>query len=56
MEGIVPALESSHAIAGAVVVAKEIGSGGDVVICRSGRGDKDAQTVSDMMPAVDNVL
>ncbi|KAJ5934435.1 tryptophan synthase [Penicillium verhagenii] len=48
-EGIIPALESSHAVAGAVRVAKELGPDKDIVICLSGRGDKDVQTVSDIL-------
>lgn len=49
LEGIMPALESSHAVAGAVRVAKELGPGRDVVVCLSGRGDKDVQTVARIM-------
>ena len=45
LEGIIPALESSHAIYGAIQLAKELGSGKDIVICLSGRGDKDIDTV-----------
>ncbi|KAJ5929209.1 tryptophan synthase [Penicillium verhagenii] len=48
-EGIIPALESAHAVAGAVRVAKELGPDKDIVICLSGRGDKDVQTVSDIL-------
>ncbi len=44
-EGIIPALESSHAIAKAVEIAKEIGKGGVVVVNLSGRGDKDVRSV-----------
>ncbi|KAJ6086125.1 hypothetical protein N7486_010406 [Penicillium sp. IBT 16267x] len=51
-EGIIPALESAHAVAGAVRVAKELGPEKDIVICLSGRGDKDVQTVSAMLPAL----
>ncbi|MDB2318120.1 MAG: tryptophan synthase subunit beta [Mariniblastus sp.] len=41
-EGILPALETSHAIAKGMEVAKERGKDEVVVICLSGRGDKDA--------------
>ena len=41
-EGILPALETSHAIATGIEVAKERGKDEIVVICLSGRGDKDA--------------
>lgn len=44
-EGIIPALESSHAVAYAVKLAKELGSGKIVAVCLSGRGDKDVDTV-----------
>ena len=40
-EGIIPALESAHAVIKAVEVAKEVGKGGIVVVNLSGRGDKD---------------
>ncbi len=43
-EGIMPAIETAHAVAGAVEVAKEIGSDGVLVVCHSGRGDKDVDT------------
>ncbi len=45
MEGIVPALESSHAIARLGDVAKAVGPDGVIVLCLSGRGDKDLATV-----------
>ncbi|MCB9733912.1 MAG: tryptophan synthase subunit beta [Deltaproteobacteria bacterium] len=48
-EGIIPALESSHAIAHAVVVARELGPDADVVVNLSGRGDKDTHTVAARM-------
>ncbi len=43
-EGIIPAIESAHAVAGALDVAREIGSGGTVLVTISGRGDKDMET------------
>lgn len=49
-EGIIPALESAHAVFGAMKVAKELGEGKNVVICLSGRGDKDVQSVADELP------
>jgi tryptophan synthase beta chain len=45
-EGILPALESSHAVAHARGVARELGPEALLVINLSGRGDKDLQTVS----------
>ncbi|EGF91810.1 tryptophan synthase, beta subunit [Asticcacaulis biprosthecium C19] len=46
LEGIIPALESSHAIARVGELAREIGKDGIVVLNLSGRGDKDIATVS----------
>ncbi|MFQ5938033.1 MAG: pyridoxal-phosphate dependent enzyme, partial [Acidiferrobacterales bacterium] len=45
-EGIMPALESSHALAYAATLARELGRGRVIVINLSGRGDKDIQTVA----------
>ncbi|MEH6675822.1 tryptophan synthase subunit beta [Phenylobacterium sp.] len=47
LEGIIPALESSHAIARLPDIAREVGKGGIVVMNLSGRGDKDVATVAD---------
>jgi len=48
-EGIIPALETSHAIYYAVKLAKELGPGKDIVITMSGRGDKDMPQVAKIM-------
>ncbi|MCE5324635.1 tryptophan synthase subunit beta [bacterium] len=45
-EGIIPALESSHAIAHVRKLAPSLGKNETVVICLSGRGDKDVHTVA----------
>jgi tryptophan synthase beta chain len=45
-EGIIPALESSHALAGALQVGKELGPDGLILVSLSGRGDKDVATAS----------
>ncbi|WP_042355414.1 tryptophan synthase subunit beta [Bacillus rubiinfantis] len=45
LEGIIPALESSHAIAFALKLADQLGPGKNIVVCLSGRGDKDVDTV-----------
>ncbi len=45
-EGILPALESSHAISGAIEIARERTSDEMVVVCLSGRGDKDANEIA----------
>jgi tryptophan synthase beta chain len=46
LEGILPALESSHAVAQAIKEAPALGAGKVLVICLSGRGDKDAFEVA----------
>lgn len=46
-EGIIPALESSHAFAGAFREASELSSEDCIIINQSGRGDKDIFTVAD---------
>ncbi|WP_160721090.1 tryptophan synthase subunit beta [Bacillus sp. USDA818B3_A] len=45
LEGIIPALESSHAVAYAVKLAAEMKETERIVICLSGRGDKDVDAV-----------
>jgi tryptophan synthase beta chain len=45
-EGIIPALESAHALHGAAELARELGRDGIIVVNLSGRGDKDMQTVA----------
>ena len=45
-EGIIPALESAHALVGALAVGRELGPGGLLVVNLSGRGDKDVDTAS----------
>ncbi|MBD3181886.1 tryptophan synthase subunit beta [Candidatus Poribacteria bacterium] len=44
-EGIIPALESAHAVAHAMKMAPKLDPSEIIVICLSGRGDKDVQTV-----------
>lgn len=44
-EGIIPALESAHAVAYTTKLANEMDSGQSLVICLSGRGDKDVEQV-----------
>lgn len=50
LEGIIPALESAHAIFGGMELAKTMKPGEDIVICLSGRGDKDVQSVAEELP------
>jgi tryptophan synthase beta subunit len=47
LEGIIPALESSHALAMAQCVATEVGPEGDVLVGLSGRGDKDIDQIAE---------
>jgi tryptophan synthase beta chain len=50
-EGIIPALESSHAIAYLKHLSGKLASDANVIVCLSGRGDKDLQTVLDIFDA-----
>src|SRR4051812_41176975 len=43
-EGIIPAIESAHAVAGALKIAKELGPEATILVNLSGRGDKDVDT------------
>ncbi len=45
-EGIIPAIETAHALAGAIDLGKELGPGGMILINLSGRGDKDVETAA----------
>ncbi|MSY09723.1 MAG: tryptophan synthase subunit beta, partial [Actinobacteria bacterium] len=45
-EGIIPAIESAHALAGAMIVGKELGPEAVLLINLSGRGDKDVETAA----------
>ncbi|WP_318616628.1 tryptophan synthase subunit beta [Sporosarcina sp. YIM B06819] len=49
LEGIIPALESAHAVQYAVELAGQMSEEEILVICLSGRGDKDVQTVRDAL-------
>jgi tryptophan synthase beta chain len=46
-EGIIPAIETAHALAGAIQVGNEMGKDAILLINLSGRGDKDVQTAAD---------
>jgi tryptophan synthase beta chain len=50
-EGIIPALESAHALACAMRIAPTLGKDKRILVCLSGRGDKDVQTVADLADA-----
>jgi len=49
LEGIIPALESAHAVAHAVKVARELRNDQTVVLNLSGRGDKDINSVRELL-------
>lgn len=51
LEGIIPALESSHAVALAMRNARELGAEKSIVVSLSGRGDKDMQSVCEYLEA-----
>jgi tryptophan synthase len=50
LEGIIPALETAHAVYGAIELAKNMRKDQNIVICISGRGDKDVQSVAEQLP------
>ena len=45
-EGIIPAIESAHAVAGALKLGNELGAGSIILVNMSGRGDKDVETAA----------
>ena len=45
-EGIIPAIESAHALAGALQLGVELGEGAIIIVNLSGRGDKDVDTAA----------
>jgi tryptophan synthase beta chain len=51
-EGIIPALESSHAIAQVMKLAPALSKDKTIVVCLSGRGDKDMHTVAEALGVV----
>lgn len=53
-EGIIPAIESAHAVAGALKLAAELGPGKIVVVNVSGRGDKDVETAAKWFGLLDD--
>ncbi|AHI00399.1 tryptophan synthase subunit beta [Kutzneria viridogrisea] len=52
-EGIIPAIESSHALAGALELGRELGPEGIVLVNLSGRGDKDMDTANSFFGLVE---
>ncbi|AIG75151.1 Tryptophan synthase beta chain [Amycolatopsis japonica] len=53
-EGIIPAIESAHALAGALVLGRELGPEGLIIVNLSGRGDKDMDTAAKYFGLVEN--
>jgi tryptophan synthase beta chain len=52
-EGIIPAIESAHALAGALKLGQELGRGSIIVVNMSGRGDKDVETAAKWFSVLD---
>ena len=48
-EGIIPALESSHALAHAMRLAPTLDKDKIIMVCLSGRGDKDVTQIADLL-------
>jgi len=53
-EGIIPAIESAHALAGALDLAKELGPDATILVNLSGRGDKDVHTAAEYFGLLDD--
>jgi tryptophan synthase len=49
-EGIIPALETAHAVYAAIQMARTLPKTHDIVICLSGRGDKDVVSIAEALP------
>lgn len=56
LEGIIPALESSHAIYGAIELAKTMKPEQNIVVTLSGRGDKDVHSVAESLPKLGPII
>ncbi|WP_026918977.1 tryptophan synthase subunit beta [Gordonia shandongensis] len=52
-EGIIPAIESAHAVAGALTLGRELGPDAVIVVNLSGRGDKDVDTAAEWFDLFD---
>ncbi|QEO15898.1 tryptophan synthase subunit beta [Agromyces intestinalis] len=52
-EGIIPAIESAHALAGALELGRELGPDGVILVSLSGRGDKDMETAGRWFGLID---
>ena len=47
MEGIIPAIESAHAVAYAMKIAPQMDENDMIMVCLSGRGDKDVRSIAE---------
>ncbi|KAI9593914.1 tryptophan synthase beta chain [Syncephalis fuscata] len=56
LEGIIPALETSHAIHACVELARTLSKDQNIILCVSGRGDKDTNTVAEVLPKLGPAL
>ncbi|HMM81866.1 MAG TPA: tryptophan synthase subunit beta [Terrimesophilobacter sp.] len=52
-EGIIPAIESAHALAGTINLGRELGPDATILVSLSGRGDKDMETAGEWFDLVD---
>ena len=52
-EGIIPAIESAHALAGTIKLGKELGPDKTILVNLSGRGDKDMETAGTYFDILD---
>jgi tryptophan synthase beta chain len=52
-EGIIPAIESSHALAGALELGRQLGPEAIILVNLSGRGDKDMETAGKYFGLID---
>ena len=53
-EGIIPAIETAHALAGALKLGQELADGSSILINLSGRGDKDMETAARYFDLIDS--
>ena len=52
-EGIIPAIESAHALAGTIKLGKKLGPDATILVNLSGRGDKDMETAGEYFDILD---
>lgn len=55
-EGIIPAIESAHALAGAIKIAEHLSSDDVILVNLSGRGDKDMHTAAEYFELIDGEM